>query len=158
VYVEALDRALRQRELEVLGTARKAGKRHTHVVDDINEMRLRADMPATRRPIEVPDCLHRPTDRQVYPYYRVYPTGDGYLAIAALNRGLREKLCAVLEIEDEHTAVDLGNASDEVYFAQKALMRRIEERLCQRPNAYWLERLPTAGGARGPGENPAHPV
>jgi crotonobetainyl-CoA:carnitine CoA-transferase CaiB-like acyl-CoA transferase len=108
-------------------------------------MRLREDMPSTTRPIEVPDCAHRPTDRQVYPYYRVYPTGDGYLSIAALNRGLREKLCAVLEIQDEHTAVDLGNASDEVYFSQKTLMRRIEERLLQRPNAYWLERLEAAG-------------
>jgi crotonobetainyl-CoA:carnitine CoA-transferase CaiB-like acyl-CoA transferase len=62
-----------------------------------------------------------------------------------LNRTLREKLCVVLEIEDEHTAVDLGNASDEVYYAQKELMRRIEARLVQRPNAYWLERLEAAG-------------
>ena len=101
--------------------------------------------PQTSRPIEVPDCAHRPADRQVYPYYRVYPTGDGYLSIAALNRALREKLCAVLEISDPHTDVDLGNASDEAYFAQKALMRTIEERLLQHPNAYWVERFEAAG-------------
>jgi formyl-CoA transferase len=145
VYVEALDRALRERELEVLRTARKAGKRHTHVVDEINEMRLRTDMPSTRRPIEVPDCLHRPTDRQVYPYYRVYPTGDGYLAIAALNRALREKLCATLGLEDPHVSVDLGNATDEAYESQKAMMRKIEARLREEPNAHWLERLEAAG-------------
>jgi formyl-CoA transferase len=145
VYVEALDRALRERELDVLATARKSGKRHTHVVDEINEMRLRADMPATRRPIEVPECLHRPTDRKVYPYYRVYPTGDGYLAIAALNRALREKLCATLGLEDPHVDIDLGNATDEAYESQKAMMRKIESRLREQPNAHWLERLEAAG-------------
>jgi crotonobetainyl-CoA:carnitine CoA-transferase CaiB-like acyl-CoA transferase len=108
-------------------------------------MRLREDMPETTRPIEVPDCHHRPTDRQVYPYYRVYPTGDGYLSIAALNRTLREKLCVVLELSDEHTDVDLGNISDEVYYKQKILMRQIEDRLQQQPNAYWMERLEAAG-------------
>jgi crotonobetainyl-CoA:carnitine CoA-transferase CaiB-like acyl-CoA transferase len=145
VHIDSLDERQRARELELLRTARQDGKSHTKVIDEFAEMRLREDMPNSTRPVEVPDCAHRPTDRQVYPYYRVYPTGDGYLSIAALNRGLREKLCVVLEIQDEHTAVDLGNASDEVYFAQKALMRRIEERLLQRPNAYWLERLEAAG-------------
>ena len=145
VHISALDDRQHAKELEVLRTARQQDKTHTKVIDEFAEMRLREDMPSTTRPVEVPDCAHRPTDRQVYPYYRVYPTGDGYLSIAALNRGLREKLCAVLEIEDEHTAVDLGNASDEVYFAQKAMMKRIEERLRQRPNAYWLERLEAAG-------------
>ena len=105
---------------------------------------------STTRPVEVPDCQHRPADRQVYPYYRVYPTGDGYLSIAALNRALREKLCAVLEMSDEHVAVDLGNASDEAYYAQKAMMHTIEERLLQHPNAYWVERLEAAGIPCGP--------
>jgi len=42
-----------------LRTARQAGKKHTQVADEIAEMRLREDMPATTRPIEVPDCNHR---------------------------------------------------------------------------------------------------
>lgn len=145
IHIDSLDESQHARELELLRTARDQGKLHTHVVDEMAQMRLRQDMPSTTRPVEVPDCLHRPTDRQVYPYYRVYPTGDGYLSIAALNRSLREKLCAVLEIEDEHTAVDLGNASDEVYYAQKQMMRRIEERMREQPNAYWLARLEAAG-------------
>jgi crotonobetainyl-CoA:carnitine CoA-transferase CaiB-like acyl-CoA transferase len=145
VHIGELDERQHARELESLRTARAAGKQHTHLIDEFAELRLREDMPSTSRPIEVPDCLHRPTDRQVYPYYRVYPTSDGYLSIAALNRGLREKLCALLEISDEHVGVDLGNTSDDAYYEQKALMARIEERLTQHPNAYWLERLEAAG-------------
>jgi formyl-CoA transferase len=145
IHINELDERQHARERELLRTARQAAKNHTQVIDEFAEMRLREDMPSTTRPVEVPDCWHRPTDRQVYPYYRVYPTGDGYLSIAALNRTLREKLCAVLEIDDPHTAVDLGNASDEVYYAQKELMRRIEAQLVQKPNAYWLECLEAAG-------------
>src|SRR5262249_8262511 len=126
------------------------GKKHTQVIDEIAEMRLREDMPGSVRRIEVPDCAHRPSDRQVYPYYRVYPTGDGYLSVAALNRTLREKLCAVLEIHDEHTDVDLGNATDEIYFHQKGIMRKIEERLKQHPNDHWIALLEQAGVPCGP--------
>jgi formyl-CoA transferase len=150
IHIDRLDERQHAAEIELLATARKDGKKHTQVIDDFAEMRLRADMPGTTRPVEVPDCDHRPADRQVYPYYRVYPTGDGYLSIAALNRALREKLCAVLELSDEHVAVDIGNASDEAYYAQKTMMRRIEERLVQHPNAYWVERLEAAGIPCGP--------
>ena len=145
IHIDRLDERQHADELEVLRTARQEGKKHTRVVDEFAEMRLREDMPETTRPIEVPDCHHRPTDRQVYPYYRVYPTGDGYLSIAALNQNLREKLCAVLDIVDEHTAIDLGNVSDEVYYKQKELMKTIEERLLQKPNEYWMKLLEAAG-------------
>jgi hypothetical protein len=46
-----------------LRTARAAGKKHTRVADEFAELRVREDMPGTTRPIEVPDCHHRPTDR-----------------------------------------------------------------------------------------------
>ena len=145
IHIDALDARQHAQELELLRTARQNGKGHPQVIDEFAELRLRADLPQTTRPIEVQDCKHRPADRQVYPYYRVYPTGDGYLSIAALNRGLREKLCAVLEIEDPHTGVDLGNTSDEVYYEQKALMATVEARLLQQPSAHWLARLEAAG-------------
>jgi crotonobetainyl-CoA:carnitine CoA-transferase CaiB-like acyl-CoA transferase len=145
VHVDRLDEQHHARALELLRTARETGKQHTQVLDVLAEMRLREDMPKTTRPIEVPDCAHRPADRQVYPYYRVYQTGDGYLSVAALNRGLREKVCAMLEIADPHTEVDIGNTSDEVYFAQKKVMQIIEDRLMQHPNAYWVERFEAAG-------------
>ncbi|HKU38496.1 MAG TPA: CaiB/BaiF CoA-transferase family protein [Polyangiales bacterium] len=150
VHIDELDARQHAAELELLRTARGAGKKHTQVIDEFATMRLREDMPNSKRPIEVPDCAHRPTDRQVYPYYRVYPTGDGYLSIAALNRNLREKLCAVLEMNDPHVHIDLGNTSDETYYEQKALMKVIEERLLQHPNAYWIERLEAAGIPCGP--------
>jgi crotonobetainyl-CoA:carnitine CoA-transferase CaiB-like acyl-CoA transferase len=150
VHIDRLDQRQHAAELELLRTARQSGKKHTQVVDEFAEMRLREDLPETTRPIEVPDCAHRPTDRQVYPYYRVYPTGDGYLSIAALNRALREKLCVVLEISDEHAHLDLGNIPDDVYYKQKALMRTIEARLLEQPNSYWIERLEAAGIPCGP--------
>ena len=150
VHIDRLDQRQHAAELELLRTARQSGKKHTQVIDEFAEMRLREDMPETTRPIEVPDCAHRPTDRQVYPYYRVYPTGDGYLSIAALNRALREKLCAVLEMSDEHAHLDLGNIPDEVYYKQKSLMRTIEQRLLQHPNSYWIEKLEAAGIPCGP--------
>jgi crotonobetainyl-CoA:carnitine CoA-transferase CaiB-like acyl-CoA transferase len=145
IHIDRLDTRQHAQELELLRTARQMAKTHTQVIDDFALMRLREDLPDEARPIEVPECSHRPTDRQVFPYYRVYPTGDGYLSIAALNRSLREKFCSVLEVQDAHVDVDFGNASDEVYYAQKALMKRIEARLLQRPNAYWIERLEAAG-------------
>jgi crotonobetainyl-CoA:carnitine CoA-transferase CaiB-like acyl-CoA transferase len=150
VHVDELDRAQHQTERRLLANARADGKTHTQMIDEIAELRLRADLPDTTRPIEVPDCRHRPTDRKVYPYYRIYPTGDGYLAVAALNRGLREKLCAALEVSDPHIELNTGEVSDEAYAAHKTLMARIEERLGRHPNAYWIQRLEAAGVPCGP--------
>src|SRR5262249_46713860 len=113
IHVDKLDEGQHRWEQHLLATARSEGKKHTQVIDEMVERRLREDLPATTRPVEVPDCLHRPTDRKVYPYYRIYPTGDGYLGIAALNRAQRDKVCAVLEITDPHVAVDLYDTSDE---------------------------------------------
>lgn len=150
LHIDRLDARQHAAELEALRTARQAGKNHTQLIDELTELRLREDLPQSERPVEVPDCAHRPTDRQVYPYYRVYPTSDGYLCVAALNRSLREKLCAVLELDDEHVQVDLGSSSDRAYHDQKALMRAIEQRLIQHPNAYWQEKLEAAGVPCGP--------
>jgi len=67
------------------------------------------------------------------------------MCIAALNRALRERICALLELVDDDAAVDLGNISDETYVKQKLVMRQIEERLLQQPTAYWMERFDAAG-------------
>lgn len=150
VHIDQLDARQHQEEVRTLRTASQEGKKHTHVIDHFAQLRLREDLPETKRPVEVPDCLHRPTDRLVYPYYRVYQTGDGYISIAALNRHLREKLCAALELVDEHVAQNTADISDEVYAHQKALMRQIEQRLKQNTNAHWLQVLETAGVPCGP--------
>ena len=150
IHVDALDAGQHQEEVRVLRTAHREGKKHTHIVDQFAQMRLRADQPDTARPIEVPDCLHRPTDRQVYPYYRVYETGDGYISIAALNHGQRAKLCAALGISDQDVDKNLGEISDEIYFRQKAQMRVIEDRLKLESNQHWMQILEAAGVPCGP--------
>ena len=150
IHVDSLDAAQHEEEKRVLRTAHGEGKKHTQIVDQFAQMRLRADQPDTVRPVEVPDCLHRPTDRQVYPYYRVYETGDGYIGVAALNRNQRASLCTALGIPDEHVDKNLGEISDEIYFRQKAQMRVIEDRLKQKPNRHWMQVLEAAGVPCGP--------
>ena len=150
IQVESLDAEQHQEEVRVLRTAHGEGKKHTHIVDQFAEMRLRADQPDTARPIEVPDCLHRPTDRQVYPYYRVYETGDGYISIAALNHSQRSKLCAAVGVVDEDVDMNLGQISDAAYVRQKAQMRAIEERLKLESNRHWMQVLEVAGVPCGP--------
>jgi crotonobetainyl-CoA:carnitine CoA-transferase CaiB-like acyl-CoA transferase len=145
VHIDRLDAEQHERETHVVETARADGNDHTHVADALVELRLRADLPRSARPVEVPDCRHRPSDRQTYPYYRVYPTGDGYLSIAAMNRTLREKLCAVLDVVDEDVHVDSGDISDAAYTRQKTLMATMEQRLRQHPSAHWQTRLEAAG-------------
>ncbi len=145
IHVDALDAERHAEEVETLKTAHRNGKNHTQIIDRFAEMRLRADLPDTTRPIEVPDCWHRPTDRQTSPYYRVYQTGDGYISVAALNRGLREKVCAALQIVDEHVDKDSGEVSDEAYFKRRIMMRTIEQRLKTEPSEHWLQKLEAAG-------------
>ena len=150
IHVDTLDAEQHEEEVRVLRTAHGEGKKHTQIVDQFAQMRLRADQPDTARPIEVPDCLHRPTDRQVYPYYRVYETGDGYISIAALNRNQRAKLCAALGISDVDVDRNLGEISDAVYSRQKAQMRVIEDCLKRESTRHWMRILEEAGVPCGP--------
>ncbi|MBC7954581.1 MAG: CoA transferase [Cytophagales bacterium] len=150
LHIDSLDAQQHAEEKQILKTAHGEGKKHTQIIDQFAEMRLRKDLPDTLRPIEVPDCLHRPTDRQVYPYYRVYPTGDGYISIAALNRKLRDKFCEAINVVDENTHIDTGDVPDEVYFKQKLMMKTIENRLKEHGNDHWMQVLEAAGVPCGP--------
>jgi crotonobetainyl-CoA:carnitine CoA-transferase CaiB-like acyl-CoA transferase len=150
IHIDALDDKQYADEVDILKTANAQGKKHTQIIDEFAELRLRADMPETARPVEVPDCLHRPTDRQVYPYYRVYQTADGYISIAALHKALRERVCAALEIADENLHLNAGDFTDAVYYQQKDLMRVIETRLKENTNQHWLQTLEAAGVPCGP--------
>jgi crotonobetainyl-CoA:carnitine CoA-transferase CaiB-like acyl-CoA transferase len=145
IQIADLDAEQHAHEVETLKSAYAAGKKHTEVVDDFANSRLRADLPQTTRPVEVPDCLHRPTDRQMFPYYRVYQTHDGYISIAALHRGQRRKVCQALGLEDPDCDTNSVDLSDDQYYKQKSLMRVIEGRLRVHPNAYWLQKLEQAG-------------
>ncbi len=150
LHIDSLDAQQHEEEKQILKTALSEGKKHTQIIDQFAEMRLRRDLPETTRPIEVPDCLHRPTDRQVYPYYRVYPSGDGYLSIAALNHKLRDKFCEAIGVVDENTHIGTGDVPDEVYFKQKLMMKTIEGRLKEHGNAHWMQVLEAAGVPCGP--------
>lgn len=145
VHVDKLDALQHREELRIRREAHQEGKTHTHVIDKVAELTLRSEIPETRRAIEVPDCCHRPADRPTYPYYRVYPTADGYMSVAALTRAQREKLCAVLEIVDEHIERNLGDIADHVYFKLKELMQEIATRLKQNSTAHWLQVFEAAG-------------
>jgi formyl-CoA transferase len=150
IRVASLDQEQHEREIDTLRTAQARGMNHTDIVDRFTEMRLRNDQPATTRPVEVPDCLHRPTDVQVYPYYRVYPTGDGYISIAALTHAQRDKLCNALDLSDRFVDRHSSDISDEGYYAQKDLMAQIEARLKTQPRAHWIQLLEAAGVPCGP--------
>ena len=145
IQVDSLDSNQHAEEVRILKTAHGEGMKHTQIIDEFANLRLRADLPEAKRAVEVPDCLHRPTDRQVYPYYRVYQTGDGYISIAALNRTLRERVCTLLGIVDEHVHMNTGEISDAAYFKQKEIMRIIEARLKENSSEHWLQQLEAAG-------------
>lgn len=148
--IESLDTERHQKELEILKTARQHGKKHTQIIDEFMEMRLRYDQPDTARPVEVPDCNHRPTDRQVYPYYRIYQTSDGYISIAALTKRQRNTLCDVIGITDECADVQLGEITDDGYYHQKEVMKNIEEKLALKTNDEWIQAFEIAGVPCGP--------
>lgn len=156
VHIDSLDKRQHEEELRILRTAHSEGKNHTNIIDEFALLRLREELPGTERDIQVPDCLHRPSDRQTYPYYRVYETADGYLSIAALNVHQRERLCKVLDIVDEHVAAGTADISDEIYHHHQEMMAKIEARLRQHGNDHWVAALEEAGVPCGPVNYRAH--
>lgn len=145
VHIDDLDENVLQREKELLANAHQQGKSHTNVVDEFAEMRLREDLPDSSRPIEVPDCKHRPGDRHVYPYYRVYETANGYISVAALNVNQRQSLCTLLGIDDPHVKANVGALSDEAYYGQKQLMKEIEKQLKTDTTVQWMAKFEKVG-------------
>jgi formyl-CoA transferase len=150
IQINKLDREMHEEMLEVLKTAHDNQMRHTQIIDKFSVMRLRNEQPDSTRDVEVPDCLHRPSDRQVFPYYRIYQTKDGYMSIAALTSRQRVILCEVLGVEDRYAHIDLGNGNDETYFYQKEVMKKIENILGEKPTAEWIAILEKAGIPCGP--------
>ncbi len=145
IRIEKLDTELYQNMLEVLNTARANNMKHTQIIDRFALMSLRNEEPDSTRAIEVPDCNHRPSDRQVFPYYRVYQTKDGFISIAALTSRQRLAMCAVLGVEDEFAHQSLGDRNDQTYFHQKEVMKKIEGILGEKNTSEWIEILEEAG-------------
>ena len=145
IEIDRLDNEIHKEMLDVLKTAHDRGMRHTQIIDKFAKMRLREEIPGSTREVEVPDCYHRPSDRQVFPYYRIYQTQDGFLSIAALTAKQRMSLNQVLGVEDKFAYLDLGNGNDETYFYQKEVMKKVEEVLGEKPTDHWIKILEDAG-------------
>jgi len=150
IRIEKLDKELYQNMLEVLKTARANNMKHTQIIDRFALMRLRNEEPDSTRTIEVPDCNHRPSDRLVFPYYRVYQTKDGFMSIAALTSRQRLAMCAILGIEDKFAHRSLGDRDDQTYFHQKEVMKKIEGILGEKTTSEWIEILEESGVPCGP--------
>ncbi|MGA8848605.1 MAG: CoA transferase [Dehalococcoidia bacterium] len=150
IRIEKLDKELHQNMLEVLKTARANNIKHTQIIDRFALMSLRNEQPESTRDIEVPDCNHRPSDRQVFAYYRVYQTKDGFMSIAALTPRQRLTMCAVLGVEDKFAHLNLGDGNDQTYFYQKEVMKKIEDILGEKTTSEWIEILEKAGVPCGP--------
>lgn len=150
IKIEKLDNELHKEMKEILRTARQKDMKHTQIIDRFSEMRLRNEQPESTRDVEVPDCNHRPSDRLTYPYYRIYQVRDGFMSIAALTVKQRISVGEVLGIEDKYAHIDLGNGTDEMYFYQKEIMKKIEERLGEKTRDEWIDDLEKAGVPCGP--------
>jgi crotonobetainyl-CoA:carnitine CoA-transferase CaiB-like acyl-CoA transferase len=150
IQIDKLDREMHAEMLDILKTARDNNMHHTQVIDKFSVMRLRNEIPGSTREVEVPDCNHRPSDRQVYPYYRIYQTKDGYISIAALTAKQRISVSEVLGVEDKYAYLDLGNGSDETYFYQKEVMKKMEDVLGEKPLNEWIQILEEVGVPCGP--------
>jgi crotonobetainyl-CoA:carnitine CoA-transferase CaiB-like acyl-CoA transferase len=150
IQIDKLDLEMHQEMLDILKNARAKNMRHTQVIDQFAVLRLRNEQPGSTRDVEVPDCNHRPSDRQVYPYYRIYQVKDGFMSIAALTSKQRIKACEVLGIEDQYAYLDLGNGNDETYFYQKEVMKKMEDILGEKPMNEWIQVLEAAGVPCGP--------
>ena len=72
------------------------------------------------------------------------------MSIAALTAKQRASVNEVLGIEDKYAHIELGNGTDETYFYQKEVMKKIEERLGDKPKGEWIEALEKAGVPCGP--------
>jgi len=148
--IEKLDGKLHEEMRGVLKTARDNDMKHCDIIDTFAKMNLRTEQPGSTRDLDIVDCNHRPSDRQTFPYYRVYQVKDGFMSIAALTVKQRLSTCEVLGIEDKFAHIDLGNGNDETYFYQKEVMKKMEAILGEKTKDEWIEVLENAGVPCGP--------
>ena len=148
--IDRLDSELHKEMKEVLKTAREKEMKHSQIIDKFTEMQLRSEQPGSTRDIETVDCNHRPSDRQTFPYYRVYQVKDGFMSIAALTVKQRMSVCEVLGVEDKFAYIDLGNGNDETYFYQKEVMKKMEVCLGEKTKDEWIAVLEKTGVPCGP--------
>ena len=128
--IEQFDRENRERMLADMRQAVAEGKRPDEVTA---ERRAR------------PDAL-----RQANPYYRVYETADGYLALACLNNRLRRAATAVLGVEDPRVEGDAFNVEHLGHDETVVLSELIKATFSHRTTQEWVDLFDAAGVPCGP--------
>jgi CoA:oxalate CoA-transferase len=84
--------------------------------------------------------------------FEAFPTGDGYLIIAAGNDGLFRKLCAALDRPDLAADPDFATNAFRTQHGDK-LRAALDYQLRGRPTAHWVDLLGKAGIPCGPINN-----
>jgi len=128
--IEKFDKAGRDKMLADIAQARAEGKRPDEVT-------------AERR--SRPDALRRSN-----PYYRIYETQDGYLALACLNNRLRRMACQVLEVEDPRVIGDEFNVESLGPDETLILGELISAIFTGRMTDEWVAKFDAAGVPCGP--------
>jgi formyl-CoA transferase len=128
--IEKLDRPSREQLLSDINEARANGKRPDEVT---TERRARFDFL-----------------RRSNPYYKVYETSDGYIALACLNNRLRRAAASVLEIEDPRLATDEFNVEQLGTDETLILSELINAIFSHCTTEEWVQRFDAAGVPCGP--------
>ena len=128
--IEKFDKEPREQFLKDVSDARAEGKRADEVT-------------AERR--ASPDLLRRNN-----PYYKVYETSDGYIALACLNNRLRRAAIAVLDVEDPRLVGDSFDFQRLGPDETLVLGELVSATLSGRTTDEWLELFDAAGVPCGP--------
>ena len=84
------------------------------------------------------------------PYYRCYEASDGFFALACLTSAQRQRVLAVLGMEDRWVGDPQARpASARERAARTALPYRFAERFSEHPVAHWVDRFAEAGVPAG---------
>lgn len=128
--IEKFDKAPREQLLHDIREARAQGKRADEVT-------------AERR--SRPDAL-----RKSNPYYKIYETSDGYIALACLNNRLRRAACRVLGVEDQRLEGDAFNVDNLGPDETIVLGELIAAIFSGRTTDEWVELFDASGVPSGP--------
>ena len=82
------------------------------------------------------------------PYYGLFPTGQGFLAIAAGGLGLRKKVAELLEIDDPGIA-DVNFQPEDVMAYTQEVRNQVIKALASKSAAEWQARFEQAGVPAG---------
>ena len=130
LHVESLDREIREKTISELEAKRAAGASYEEMV---------AVSPGSRR-----------REHHGNLYYRVYYTKDSPIGVGCLSDPLRRRLLEVLGLTDDGLEPGWDHTKPESQAYTKALERRAEELLAEKPSVDWLQIFEQRGIPAGP--------